>query len=134
MGKQESDMSADEELLRNLRSDLEAADEPWRRLYERLIKYFAWTKTADPEALAQEALTRGLRDALSKLDPQEASFLARYYLEDHVQLARDLSMTPNTLRVRAHRIRRHLVTILEGVADAAHRPSALAPLEPQDLK
>ncbi|HZR28716.1 MAG TPA: hypothetical protein VFA71_08035 [Terriglobales bacterium] len=47
------------ELLAIFDSDSRKAEEKYVELYRKLVRYFEWNRTAEPEDLAQEALKRG---------------------------------------------------------------------------
>lgn len=47
------------ELLAIFDSDPERAEGKYRELYQKLTRYFEWSRQPDPEDLAQEALKRG---------------------------------------------------------------------------
>lgn len=73
------------------------------------------------ERAVKEQLLLGLEQCWSRLSTQEQSILLRYYLatppqtvgESREQLARDLNMTPNALRVLTHRLRGKLRLCVE---------------------
>lgn len=47
-------------LLAIFDSNQDRAEEKYRQLYEKLMRYFVWNRSAEPEDMAQEALKRGL--------------------------------------------------------------------------
>jgi RNA polymerase sigma factor (sigma-70 family) len=73
------------------------------------------------ERAVKEQLLQGLEHCWSQLSTQEQSILLRYYLETppqtisegREQLARDLGITPNALRVMTHRLRAKLRRCVE---------------------
>lgn len=76
---------------------------------------------APEERAVKEQLLQGLEQCWSRLSTQEQSILLRYYLEtppqtvseSREQLARDLGMTANALRVMTHRLRGKLRRCVE---------------------
>ena len=48
-------------LLAVFSADQDRAKEKYWALYQKLVRYFGWNRTVDPEDLAQEAFLRGLR-------------------------------------------------------------------------
>jgi DNA-directed RNA polymerase specialized sigma24 family protein len=48
-------------LLAVFSADHDRAKEKYWALYQKLVRYFGWNRTADPEDLAQEVFLRGLR-------------------------------------------------------------------------
>jgi DNA-directed RNA polymerase specialized sigma24 family protein len=47
-------------LLAIFDSNQDRAEEKYHQLYEKLVRYFAWNRSSEPEDMAQEALKRGL--------------------------------------------------------------------------
>jgi DNA-directed RNA polymerase specialized sigma24 family protein len=48
------------QLLAVFDSDPKRAEERYRELHQKLVRYFEWNQAADPEDMAQEALKRGI--------------------------------------------------------------------------
>jgi len=76
------------------------------------------------EADAKESLSQSLEQCWQKLKPEERDILERYYLEtpplrlseSREELARELGLTVNALRVMSHRIRARLRRCIERLA------------------
>src|SRR5215471_1789281 len=48
------------QLLAVFDSDPKRAEERYRELHQKLVRYFGWNQAAEPEDMAQEALKRGI--------------------------------------------------------------------------
>ena len=57
-----------------------------------------------PNRLGRTEQTILVRQLLSKLSEEERSLLTRYFSEDRAELAAELGVSPNSLRIRIHRI------------------------------
>lgn len=66
---------------------------------------------------------------LAVLEPNERVLLTRYHLEDHEMLAKELSLSPGTLRVRAHRLRQR---VLHAMTLDARRPEPVKRFRPAE--
>ena len=53
-----------------------------------------------------------LDQCLSRLPPAERDLLVRFHTEDHQTVCRQLRVTANALRVRAHRARKKLLKLM----------------------
>lgn len=97
------------ERLRDLKLENTAVPPPTRR---------------SPEVLELEDYC--LRKCLEELSPNERNIVERYFggsgperREERKKLAIELSMTPNALRIQAHRLRKKAVKCLRGCLDEA---------------
>jgi DNA-directed RNA polymerase specialized sigma24 family protein len=60
-----------------------------------------------------------LEQCLRRLPPPERELLVRFATEDHHTLSRETGMTPNALRVKVHRIRKKLMTLITSTGEAS---------------
>ncbi len=169
------------ELLAILDSDPGRAEEKYRELYQKLIRYFEWSRQTDPEDLAQETLKRGfdrlqegqkitvgepagyffgiarnllrerghfrkmeelddhqqlsrgqplflgldtseqlifLKECLRKLPRDDFNLLSAYLEGEAEAWGKKAGVSPGTVRMRIHRIRKRLEVLMNFRADA----------------
>ena len=80
-----------EELLLRLEPELESTSKRYRHLRTKMVKFFAWKMCRDPESLADEAITRLLKNVAAGLEiladnPYSYVYgIARNILREHVR-------------------------------------------------
>src|SRR5712691_6721450 len=83
--------------------------EGWKPRREELLDPADWERRPSSARHIEQVEARlALSECLGRLSESERTLIVRYYTEDRVALCLELGVTPGSLRVTVHRIRRKI--------------------------
>ena len=98
--------------------------EGWKPRREELRDAAEWDQTPSPERHLERVEARlALIQYLGRLPRSERKLLVRYYTEDRAALCRELGVSPASLRVTVHRIRRKIEAVRQADSTSARPPA-----------
>jgi len=99
--------------------------EGWKPRREELLDAADWEQTPSPARHLEQVEARlALMTYLGGLPRSERKLLVRYYTEDRAALCRELGVSPASLRVTVHRIRRKIENVRQAETTSAHPPAS----------
>src|SRR5262245_27830525 len=98
--------------------------EGWKPRREEPLDPAVWEQTVSPARHLEQVEARlALTQYLGGLRRSERRLLVRYYTEDRVALCQELGVSPASLRVTVHRIRRKIEDVRRATSPNSQSPS-----------